>query len=453
MKKVIYLLLVIVFASFAGPKETITLSGKISNADENKIRIRGEAFEKEITLKPDGSFSESFPIDYSGTYTLGTKNNRIALYLAKGTKLAINADDKNFTTTLAFSGNGSVENQYIAKKNEIVNKALGDPQAFYSQDENTFLTKNSELKKTVLELYNKTKFSDAAFKTSELKNINYFEQLLNANYAPYHAHYTKKEDFKVSAGFPLFDEKTNLDSEEDFLFSNPYKQIVAAKFRGKIMEQLGEDADYTSKVALPEIKKIKSPSIKNSLLQNLGYEVGAGNPDAENLYKELMTLSTNQKFKDELTTKFNKIKTLTVGKPSPKFNYENHKGGKTSLDQLAGKYVYIDVWATWCGPCRKEIPFLQEVEKQYHGKNIEFVSLSIDAKKDHEKWKNLVNEKSLGGIQLFADNDWNSQFVKDYAIEGIPRFILVDTKGNIVTADAPRPSDPKLVELFRSLGI
>lgn len=453
MKKVIYLLLVIVFASFAGPKETITLSGKISNADENKIRIRGEAFEKEITLKPDGSFSESFPIDYSGTYTLGTKNNRIALYLAKGTKLAINADDKNFTTTLAFSGNGSVENQYIAKKNEIVNKALGDPQAFYSQDENTFLTKNSELKKTVLELYNKTKFNDAAFKTSELKNINYFEQLLNANYAPYHAHYTKKEDFKVSAGFPLFDEKTNLDSEEDFLFSNPYKQIVAAKFRGKIMEQLGEDADYTSKVALPEIKKIKSPSIKNSLLQNLGYEVGVGNPDAENLYKELMALSTNQKFKDELTTKFNKIKTLTVGKPSPKFNYENHKGGKTSLDQLAGKYVYIDVWATWCGPCRKEIPFLQEVEKQYHGKNIEFVSLSIDAKKDHEKWKNLVNEKSLGGIQLFADNDWNSQFVKDYAIEGIPRFILVDTKGNIVTADAPRPSDPKLVELFRSLGI
>lgn len=453
MKKVIYLLLVIVFASFAGPKETITLSGKISNADENKIRIRGEAFEKEITLKPDGSFSESFPIDYSGTYTLGTKNNRIALYLAKGTKLAINADDKNFTTTLAFSGNGSVENQYIAKKNEIVNKALGDPQAFYSQDENTFLTKNSELKKTVLELYNKTKFNDAAFKTSELKNINYFEQLLNANYAPYHAHYTKKEDFKVSAGFPLFDEKTNLDNEEDFLFSNPYKQIVAAKFRGKIMEQLGEDADYTSKVALPEIKKIKSPSIKNSLLQNLGYEVGAGNPDAENLYKELMALSTNQKFKDELTTKFNKIKTLTVGKPSPKFNYENHKGGKTSLDQLAGKYVYIDVWATWCGPCRKEIPFLQEVEKQYHGKNIEFVSLSIDAKKDHEKWKNLVNEKSLGGIQLFADNDWNSQFVKDYAIEGIPRFILVDTKGNIVTADAPRPSDPKLVELFRSLGI
>lgn len=145
---------------------------------------------------------------------------------------------------------------------------------------------------------------------------------------------------------------------------------------------------------------------------------------------------------------------LAKGEVSPKFvNYENNNGEKTSLDDLEGKYVYIDVWATWCGPCKAEIPFLKEVEKAYHGKNIEFVSISIDAAKDHDKWKAMIIEKELGGIQLFADGDWKSQFVQDYKISGIPRFILVDPQGNIVSADAPRPSSEELITLFNDLKI
>jgi len=132
------------------------------------------------------------------------------------------------------------------------------------------------------------------------------------------------------------------------------------------------------------------------------------------------------------------------GKPSPTFTYENFKGGTTSLADLKGKYVYIDVWATWCGPCREQIPHLQKVDHDYEGKNIEFVSISIDTKRDYEKWKKMVAEKSLGGIQLVADKDWKSDFVKAYHIDGIPRFILVDPQGNVVNADAPRPSDEEL---------
>ncbi|MGQ2982979.1 TlpA family protein disulfide reductase [Flavobacterium sp.] len=132
------------------------------------------------------------------------------------------------------------------------------------------------------------------------------------------------------------------------------------------------------------------------------------------------------------------------GQKSPSFAYENFKGGTTSLDDLKGKYVYIDVWATWCGPCRQEIPHLQKVEKDYHGKNIEFVSLSIDTKKDYQKWRKMVTDKSLGGIQLFADKDWNSDFTQAYFVDSIPRFILIDPQGNVVSADAARPSDPAL---------
>ncbi|MFY0630607.1 MAG: TlpA family protein disulfide reductase [Flavobacteriaceae bacterium] len=145
---------------------------------------------------------------------------------------------------------------------------------------------------------------------------------------------------------------------------------------------------------------------------------------------------------------------LGKGKESPKFvKYENNAGGTTSLDDLKGKYTYIDVWATWCGPCKVEIPYLKEIEKAYHGKKINFVSLSIDEPRDYDKWKSMIKDKELGGIQLLADKAWKSQFVQDYKINGIPRFILIDPKGNIVTADAPRPSNDKLKELLNSLDI
>jgi len=139
------------------------------------------------------------------------------------------------------------------------------------------------------------------------------------------------------------------------------------------------------------------------------------------------------------------------GIASPSFDYENHKGGKTKLEDLRGKYVYIDVWATWCGPCIAEIPHLKKVEEKYHGKNIEFVSISVDTEKDYEKWKKMVVSKELGGIQLFADKNWTSDFIKAYGINAIPRFILIGPDGKVIKADAPRPSSSLLVELLDSL--
>jgi thiol-disulfide isomerase/thioredoxin len=145
---------------------------------------------------------------------------------------------------------------------------------------------------------------------------------------------------------------------------------------------------------------------------------------------------------------------LGKGKASPVFaNYENFKGGKTSLTDLKGKFVYIDVWATWCAPCKAEIPALKALEKEYMGKKIQFVSISVDKPEAYEAWKKMVATEQLGGIQLYADNNFESQFILDYGINAIPRFILIDGEGNIVDADAPRPSDPKIKELFTELGI
>jgi thiol-disulfide isomerase/thioredoxin len=148
------------------------------------------------------------------------------------------------------------------------------------------------------------------------------------------------------------------------------------------------------------------------------------------------------------------------GKASPKFeDYINYKGGKKSLASFKGKYVYIDLWATWCKPCIVEIPSLQKLEKKYHSKNIEFVSISTDESRRsggsweaaEKKWRDFVKARNLTGTQLWSGKDFS--FQKAYSVTSIPRFILIDPNGNIIDSNAPRPSNPKLVALFTELGI
>jgi thiol-disulfide isomerase/thioredoxin len=200
--------------------------------------------------------------------------------------------------------------------------------------------------------------------------------------------------------------------------------------------------------------EIESTKIKEKLLYGAARTGITYTKSLQDYYDMFMAGSTDDDHKDEITEKYSGLIKLTKGQPSPKFvNYENHKGGTTSLDDLKGKYVYVDVWATWCGPCIRQIPFLKEIENKYHDKNIVFVSMSVDAENDHEKWKQMVEEKELGGIQLFADNSNKSQFYTDYGIVGIPRFILIDPEGNIVDSGAPPPSSSNLVKLFDELEI
>lgn len=143
---------------------------------------------------------------------------------------------------------------------------------------------------------------------------------------------------------------------------------------------------------------------------------------------------------------------LRAGEPAPDFLVEDRNGEEVRLADLAGQRVYIDVWATWCGPCIREIPALKELEKDLHDSGVQFVSISIDAEKDHEKWLNFIQERELGGLQLMADGAWQSDVVKAYNINGIPRFLLIDEAGKIISADAPRPSDPAVRDMLLGEG-
>mgnify|MGYP001181324464 FL=1 len=140
------------------------------------------------------------------------------------------------------------------------------------------------------------------------------------------------------------------------------------------------------------------------------------------------------------------------GEPGIDFTYPDNNNNIVSLSDFKGKYVYVDIWATWCGPCVYEIPFLVDLENKYHDKNIVFLSVSVDKEEDIDKWKTMLNEKNMGGVQLFASG-WDSQISNDYllSVTGIPRFLLFDLDGNVIDLDADRPSSEKIHQIFNEI--
>ncbi len=141
-----------------------------------------------------------------------------------------------------------------------------------------------------------------------------------------------------------------------------------------------------------------------------------------------------------------KLYVAQPGKEAADFTYPDRNGKAVSLSDFRGKVVLVDVWATWCGPCRAEVPNLVKLEKEMAGKDVVFIGVSVDEKKDYQKWLDVLDKEHMEGVQLFAEG-W-SKIVADYKIKGIPRFMVFDRQGRVVTADSPRPSDPALKVLL-----
>ncbi len=164
---------------------------------------------------------------------------------------------------------------------------------------------------------------------------------------------------------------------------------------------------------------------------------------AKNVADHFIANVKTQVYKDIAQSAIAKRMLLAPGQPAPEFSLTGIDGKNYSLGDFKGKIVYVDFWATWCGPCRREIPFFKKIKDAYSGKDVVFVAISLDDDKD--AWVKMVNEDSnLSGIQLHADKAWSSDVAKQYQIFGIPTFVLIDAEGKIIEHPATRPSDPEI---------
>lgn len=145
---------------------------------------------------------------------------------------------------------------------------------------------------------------------------------------------------------------------------------------------------------------------------------------------------------------FAKRRATVPGQPFPDgIVLQDRDGNVVDFSSFRGKYVYIDMWASWCVPCLREVPVLQNLEKSLKNKKVEFVSISIDA--NQEAWKKKMDEKNMHGHQL-----WNpgGTLGKALNVKGIPFFVIYDPDGKLYMHGAPRPSQGKgLVELLEGL--
>ena len=140
---------------------------------------------------------------------------------------------------------------------------------------------------------------------------------------------------------------------------------------------------------------------------------------------------------------------FTVNNKAPEIVMQDPQGGIRKLSDLRGKYVLIDFWASWCGPCRVENPNVVRVYNQYKNKNFDIFSVSLD--NDKNKWKQAIDADGLIWRNHVSDlKGWQSDVVSQYGFRGIPHTVLIDPEGKIVASNLRGPSlEQKLKELLK----
>ena len=457
MKKIVTSIAVISLLAACGEKaaegkvDYAVLSGKVSSVDakgENQklLLLQNDEVVKEIPVQADGTFRDTIREigDNHFYYLVENPAVQTPLYLANGTNMELTLNEEVSKTMV--SGSETKQTQYLIERNSFINDRIN------GADSNLFGQKPQEFKENVkaffAELDKKLKAYgfDEEFVKNQEKWTNYkFIEYLTI-FPTYHR-YTSGDEAILPDDFYAERDGIDYDNAEEFRTIDTYRDLVRSKFYTIINNP--NDAENIKKF-ISEVNALKSENIRADLAKGTFQLISPSSTVNKEIFDFINKNVTDEKVKEAAKKAYDVATKLTSGSPSPKFsNYENFNGGTTSLDDFKGKVTYIDIWATWCLPCRGEIPALKELEKKFHGKDVAFVSISIDQNKD--EWKEFVKSEDLKGVQLFAENAFESQFIQDYGIRQIPTFIIIDKEGKIVNADAPRPSSNEITGLLEGL--
>lgn len=291
----------------------------------------------------------------------------------------------------------------------------------------------------------------ADFAAKEEKANRYQQLAIVSEYLLNHRKYTEEEAPAIKELQDLCT-AVDLDNTTDFNDYPEYQTLVQNIFKWRIYShKVQYEFDDPWGKILADFKALKSENIKQALVPLIIEGVSPTSARATN--EEIIAL-VKQLVKDNdllntLSKHIDLVNKLKAGQPFPalpSLSDLNDKEVKYGHLPLKDKLLFIDIWATYCPDCRKELPALEVLQQTYKGQPITFVSISVD--RDKEAWKAMVKDDKLSGIHLYASPETKELFKELYDLRSIPRYMLIDAKGNIIDANAPMPSDKNLKELI-----
>ncbi|MDH5475289.1 MAG: TlpA family protein disulfide reductase [Cyclobacteriaceae bacterium] len=245
-----------------------------------------------------------------------------------------------------------------------------------------------------------------------IKNNNEINKLSPTNLLyKYEVQFLRQNDSipSINSFLSFIEKQTKNEDLQDFLKAIYIKEVIEHPQYWKRHRQL-----------------FTTPSIKLAL-----------DHEKDNKYSSLISTSTNSYFHSQ------------QGEKAFNFIAKKPDGSEVSLFDLKGKLVLIDAWATWCAPCIDERPDMLKIAENFKDNN-KITILMISVERSIEKWKKYIaktNPENLG-IELIIEDGLNSEFGKKYFIKSIPKYILIDHKGNIIDSDLNKPS-PALEQFLK----
>jgi len=376
---------------------------------------------------------------------------KMRIYLKPADRLKVNVDNKS---GMPVSLNGSAENEVLYQWQQLVSSITDYGYNLNivntdSVDMDDYIHSYKSLQPSITDFLNKTDKSNPQFVKALANAIEVDRQLAPIYFLLYKSQKKVKgwrptpKDFNEVPAFyqqfiqpGKFSDASILKIGEARQFMNLYAKLNMALFVSESNKKLSEAERLTRMMNI----------ISNDTLKSLFFNDQMGQIEINNLSEFRETFEPFKKYAKLSPAKetYNSIysqfagDTVYIGKSSYNFSLPDTSGNIVSMKDFKGKVVLIDVWATWCGPCKAQFPFLREIEEEYaNNKDIVFVGISLDKVDVKQKWMDLIKKENLGGIQLL--DDFGKGFGRKYGLTAIPRFMLIDRQGNWIEIRCPRP--------------